>query len=141
MKPKLLNKMIKHFSKAVDNQMIYIKKLQDGKTSLEKALQNLKDELVKEQETISYNIDLRQFFAMYYQVNMARQEAFCLQINKQQEMIDVAQDVLVSIKKEQMKFEKLLENYNLKISEEENKQETKELDEFSIIGRRLQNVE
>lgn len=137
MKPKLINKMIKHFSKAVDNQMVYIKKLKDGKSSLEKTLQNLKDELAKEQEAISYNIELRQFFAMYYQVNMSRQEAFVLQINKQQEAIDAAQDVLVSIKKEQMKFEKLLENYNLKISEEESKQETKELDEFSIIGHRL----
>lgn len=133
MKPKLLNKMIKHFSKAVDNQMIYIKKLRDAKTSLEKALHTLKDELAKEQEAISYSIELRQFFAMYYQVNMSRQEAFGLQINKQQEMIDAAQDVLVSIKKEQMKFEKLLENYNLKVREEEKKQETKELDEFNTI--------
>lgn len=133
MKPKLLNRIISHLSKSLDKQQVYIKKLKDAKSSLELALSNVQQELQKEREVISYNIELRQYFDGYYKSNIARQEAISLQITKQDELISTAEQMLIEIKKEQMKFEKLLENYKALQLEKENKIEAKELDEFNTI--------
>lgn len=134
MKPKLLNKIINNFSKEIDQQSLKIKKIYDAKDSLERMLLTVQEELIAEEKIIEYNIELRQYFQIFYKTNKSRQNNISNEIHNFSALLKAEEAVLIDLKKEQMKYEKLLDNYNSKQAEKQRKDELKELDEFNVIN-------
>lgn len=132
MKPKLLQKLIKKVQKEIDQSRLEKVQAQLKIDSLNLRLQELRDELLKEQELASESIEYRMTYQNYYISNKARQHNVKLEIKRVETLILEIEDRIFEEFRSMKQYEILLNRYHQAKKDRIENEESKSLDEIGI---------
>jgi seryl-tRNA synthetase len=132
MKPKLLEKLIKKIQKEIDQSRIEKVDAERKIDQLNIRLQNLKDDLVKEQVVTSENVEFRHTYENFYKTNKTRQMNIGEEIKRLEDIVTEIEELLFEQFRTFKQYEILLNRYLQAQKDRIESEESKFLDELGI---------
>ena len=132
MKPKLLEKLIKKIQKEIDQSRIEKVDAERKIDQLNIRLQNLKDDLVKEQVVTSENVEFRHTYENFYKTNKTRQINIGEEIKRLEGVVAEIEELLFEQFRTFKQYEILLNRYLQAQKDRIESEESKFLDELGI---------